>query len=153
MSLVTLTIAELTERFPDFRVAVLVCEGLAIPASRPPALDALIAEREAGARTSYAGTDLSAIPGIAAWRAAYKGFGIKKTVIPGRLNEGWINVANEGYYFGQCSQICGNNHTYMPIAVRVVSKEEFDKWVEQKKKEAGVASSTDFASATAPANR
>ena len=41
----------------------------------------------------------------------------------------------------------------MPIAVRVVSKEEFDKWVEQKKKEAGVASSTDFASATAPANR
>ena len=81
------------------------------------------------------------------------GFGIKKTVIPGRLNEGWINVANEGYYFGHCSQICGNNHTYMPIAVRVVSKEEFDKWVEQKKKEAGVASSTDFASATAPANR
>ncbi|PTM53405.1 B3/B4 domain-containing protein [Phreatobacter oligotrophus] len=76
---VTLTIAELTERFPDFRVAVLVCEGLAIPASRPPALDALIAEREAEARMSYAGTDLSAIPGIAAWRAAYKGFGIKKT--------------------------------------------------------------------------
>ncbi len=81
------------------------------------------------------------------------GFGIKKTVIPGRLNEGWLNVANEGYYFGQCSQICGNNHTYMPIAVRVVSQEEFDKWVEQKKKEAGIASSTDFASATAPANR
>jgi len=81
------------------------------------------------------------------------GFGIKKTVIPGRLNEGWINVANEGYYFGQCSQICGNNHTFMPIAVRVVSREEFDKWVEQKKKEAGIPASTDFASATAPANR
>ena len=39
------------------------------------------------------------------------GFGIKKTVIPGRLNEGWINVTKEGYYFGQCSQICGNDHT------------------------------------------
>jgi cytochrome c oxidase subunit 2 len=84
------------------------------------------------------------------------GFGIKKTVIPGRLNEGWINVRDEGYYFGQCSQICGNSHSYMPIAVRVVSKPEFDKWVEQKKKAAGLAPgalATDVASATAPANR
>jgi cytochrome c oxidase subunit 2 len=84
------------------------------------------------------------------------GFGIKKTVIPGRLNEGWINVRDEGYYFGQCSQICGNAHSYMPIAVRVVSKPEFDKWVEQKKKAAGLAPgalATDVASATAPANR
>ena len=81
------------------------------------------------------------------------GFGIKKTVIPGRLNEGWIEVPNEGFYFGQCSQICGNNHTYMPIAVRVVSKPEFDKWVEQKKKSAGLVSATDVASATPPANR
>ncbi len=76
---VSLTIAELTERFPDFRVAVLVCEGLAIPAARPPALEALIAEREAAARVRYGGTELSEIPGIAAWRAAYKGFGIRKT--------------------------------------------------------------------------
>jgi cytochrome c oxidase subunit 2 len=81
------------------------------------------------------------------------GFGIKKTVIPGRLNEGWINVTKEGYYFGQCSQICGNNHSYMPIAVRAVSKPEFDKWVEQKKKSAGLLPATDVASATAPANR
>ena len=81
------------------------------------------------------------------------GFGIKKTVIPGRLNEGWINVPKEGYYFGQCSQICGNGHTYMPIAIRVVSKPEFDKWVEQKKKSAGLLPATDVASATTPANR
>jgi cytochrome c oxidase subunit 2 len=81
------------------------------------------------------------------------GFGIKKTVIPGRLNEGWINVPNEGFYFGQCSQICGMNHSYMPIAVRVVSKDVFDQWVEQKKKAAGLLPATDFASATAPANR
>ena len=72
------------------------------------------------------------------------GFGIKKTVIPGRLNEGWINVRDEGFYFGQCSQICGNDHTYMPIAVRVVSKPEFDKWVEQKKKAAGLVPATDL---------
>lgn len=81
------------------------------------------------------------------------GFGIKKTVIPGRLNEGWINVLNEGYYFGQCSQICGNNHSFMPIAIRVVSKPEFDKWVEQKKKSAGLAPATDVASVAPPANR
>jgi len=81
------------------------------------------------------------------------GFGIKKTVIPGRLNEGWINVTKEGYYFGQCSQICGNGHTYMPIAVRAIAKPEFDKWVEQKKKSAGLLPATDVASATAPTNR
>jgi len=81
------------------------------------------------------------------------GFGIKKTVIPGRLNEGWINVRDEGFYFGQCSQICGNNHSFMPIAVRVVSKPEFDKWVEQKKKSAGLVPATGVASAAPPANR
>jgi cytochrome c oxidase subunit 2 len=81
------------------------------------------------------------------------GFGIKKTVIPGRLNEGWINVRDEGFYFGQCSQICGNNHSFMPIAVRVVSKPEFDKWVEQKKKSAGLLPATGLASASPPANR
>ena len=81
------------------------------------------------------------------------GFGIKKTVIPGRLNEGWISVTDEGYYFGQCSQICGDLHSFMPIAVRVVSKDVFDKWVEQKKKAAGLLPATDFAAVTAPANR
>jgi len=81
------------------------------------------------------------------------GFGIKKTVIPGRLNEGWINVRDEGFYFGQCSQICGNNHSFMPIAVRVVSKPEFDKWVEQKKKSAGLLPATGLASANPSANR
>jgi cytochrome c oxidase subunit 2 len=81
------------------------------------------------------------------------GFGIKKTVIPGRLNEGWIAVNKEGYYFGQCSQICGDNHSYMPIAIRAVSKADFDKWVEQKKKAAGLLPATDFASANTPANR
>jgi cytochrome c oxidase subunit 2 len=81
------------------------------------------------------------------------GFGIKKTVIPGRLNEGWISVKEEGIYFGQCSQICGMNHSYMPIAVRVVSKADFDKWVADKKKAAGLAPATDVASAATPATR
>lgn len=98
------------------------------------------------------GTAADSMHGWTVW-----GFGIKKTVIPGRLNEGWINVPKEGIYFGQCSQICGNAHAYMPIAVRVVSKPDFDAWVAQKKKAAGLAPEgapgTGLASATIPANR
>jgi DNA/RNA-binding domain of Phe-tRNA-synthetase-like protein len=74
-----LSIAELVPRFPQFRVAAVAADGLALKAERPPALDALIAEREAACRARWVGKELSEIPGIAAWRAAYKGFGIKKT--------------------------------------------------------------------------
>src|SRR5262249_15298223 len=65
--------------FPNYRVAVVVAEGLAIARERPPALDRLIRDREDEARARWAGTELSQIPGIAAWRAAYKAFGIKQT--------------------------------------------------------------------------
>lgn len=74
-----LSIADLVERFPAFRVAILVVDELEIGADRPASLDRLIAEREATARQTYSGIDLAEIPGIAAWRTAYKGFGIKKT--------------------------------------------------------------------------
>lgn len=74
-----ITIADITNAFPDYRVAVVVTEGLTIAPQRPPELDALIAQREEAARAQWAGTELSQIPGIAAWRAAYKGFGIKQT--------------------------------------------------------------------------
>jgi cytochrome c oxidase subunit 2 len=94
------------------------------------------------------GTAADSMHGWTVW-----GFGIKKTVIPGRLNEGWIMVPEEGIYFGQCSQICGNSHAYMPIAVRVVSKDDFDKWAAEKKKAAGLMPATSVASATSPANR
>lgn len=94
------------------------------------------------------GTAADSMHGWTVW-----GFGLKKTVIPGRLNEGWINVRDEGYYFGQCSQICGNNHSYMPIVVRVVSQDVFDKWVEQKKKAAGLLPATDVAAVTPSVNR
>jgi cytochrome c oxidase subunit 2 len=95
------------------------------------------------------GTGADVMHGWTVW-----GFGIKKTVIPGRLNEGWIQVPQEGLYFGQCSQICGQDHSYMPIVVRVVSKADFDKWVGEKKKAAGLLPATGLASAsTTPANR
>ncbi|MFN7286459.1 MAG: B3/4 domain-containing protein [bacterium] len=76
---ITLTIGELVDRFPDFKVAVIIADGLSIPTERSVELDADIAAREADCRAAHAGTDLSAIPGVAAWRSAYKGFGIKKT--------------------------------------------------------------------------
>lgn len=94
------------------------------------------------------GTAADSMHGWTVW-----GFGIKKTVIPGRLNEGWISVPKEGIYFGQCSQICGNGHAYMPIAVRVVSKADFDKWAADKKKAAGLTPATDFASVAPSATR
>ena len=72
-------ISELSETFPDFRVAVVVFDGLVIGDGRPPALAAEIARREADVRARFAGTELSEIPGVAAWRRAYRAFGIKKT--------------------------------------------------------------------------
>jgi DNA/RNA-binding domain of Phe-tRNA-synthetase-like protein len=74
-----LTIAELTGRFPDFRVAVLVAEDLGVSPERPETLDLRIRDMEASCRTRHAGAELSAIPGVAAWRSAYKNFGIRKT--------------------------------------------------------------------------
>lgn len=74
-----LDISELTNDFPDFRVAVVRSEGLVIPPSRDDALALWIAEREAETRRVFAGTELSEIAGVAAWRRAYKAFGIKKT--------------------------------------------------------------------------
>src|SRR5262245_30560223 len=76
---VSVSIADIAAAFPDYRVAVVVAENLAIVPERPPALDALIREREAAARSRWAGMELAQIPGIAAWRAAYKAFGIKQT--------------------------------------------------------------------------
>ena len=63
-------------------------------------------------------------------------FGQKIDAVPGRLNEIWIGpVKNEGVYYGQCSELCGIRHSFMPIAVEVVSKEKFDAWIEKAKKE------------------
>ena len=78
-SMPSLSIAEVADRFPDFRVALVVAEDLRIGAARSAALAAEIAAIEDACRKRWDGTELSAIPGVAAWRAAYKGFGIKRT--------------------------------------------------------------------------
>jgi DNA/RNA-binding domain of Phe-tRNA-synthetase-like protein len=74
-----LSIAPLIGSFPDFRVAAVVAGDLAIAQARPPQLSAFIAQAEAECRARFAGMELSEIPGIAAWRRAYRAFGIKKT--------------------------------------------------------------------------
>jgi cytochrome c oxidase subunit II len=69
---------------------------------------------------------------------AVPAFGIKRDAVPGRLNETWFKVTKTGTYYGQCSELCGVDHGFMPIAIDVVSKEDFAKWVAAKKKEAGI---------------
>jgi cytochrome c oxidase subunit 2 len=65
-------------------------------------------------------------------------FGVRMDAIPGRLNQTWFKVEKEGVYYGQCFFICGKDHAYMPIAVRAVSRPEYEKWlVEAKQKFAG----------------
>ena len=65
---------------------------------------------------------------------AVPSFGIKIDAIPGRLNETWFKANREGIYYGQCSELCGRDHAYMPIAVRVVSDKDYAAWLDQAKK-------------------
>lgn len=69
-------------------------------------------------------------------------FGVKKDAVPGRLNEAWFKISKPGVYYGQCSEICGTNHAYMPIKVRAVSKDEFTAWVQTTKTRLGQSNFT-----------
>ena len=69
--------------------------------------------------------------------------GVQRYTIPGRALETWMRADHEGVFYGQCNQICGTNHWFMPIAVRAVSREDFDKWVAEAR--------TRFARADEPA--
>jgi len=69
---------------------------------------------------------------IHAW--AVPAFGVKMDTVPGKLNETWMRIEKEGVYYGQCSELCGINHAFMPIAVQAVSKAEFAKWVAEAQK-------------------
>ncbi|MGB0411899.1 MAG: cytochrome c oxidase subunit II [Pikeienuella sp.] len=65
-------------------------------------------------------------------------FGVKTDAMPGRLNEIWFNANTVGTYFGQCSELCGKDHAYMPIVVKVLSQEDYDAWVEETKIAQGI---------------
>lgn len=73
-----------------------------------------------------------------AW--AIPAFGVKRDAIPGRINETWFKVDKPGLYYGQCSELCGIKHGFMPITVEVVTQTEFDAWIEKAKAEYADAS-------------
>ena len=66
---------------------------------------------------------------IHAWKIM--SFGVHQDGVPGRLAELWFKPEKEGIYFGQCSELCGLNHSYMPIVVKVVSQEEYEAWLKR----------------------
>lgn len=65
--------------------------------------------------------------------------GIRMDAVPGRLNETWFRAEREGIYYGQCSKLCGKDHAYMPIAVRVVSQPQYEAWLQDAKKKYAAA--------------
>ena len=62
-----------------------------------------------------------------AW--ALPSFGVKRDAVPGRINETWFKAEKVGTYYGQCSELCGIKHAFMPIEVRVVTEEEYQEWL------------------------
>ena len=62
-------------------------------------------------------------------------FGVKMDAVPGRLNETWFKANREGIFYGQCSELCGPKHAFMPINVKVVSETEFESWIDFAKEE------------------
>ena len=74
-------------------------------------------------------------------------FGVKMDAVPGRLNETWFKANKEGIYYGQCSELCGAKHAFMPINVKVVSESEFDDWLDFAKEEYA-SSGVDYSSET-----
>ena len=77
---------------------------------------------------------------IHAW--AIPAFGVKIDAVPGRLNQTWFNANREGKFYGECSELCGARHAFMPITVEVVSQERFDRWIQEAR--------TKFATVGAP---
>jgi cytochrome c oxidase subunit 2 len=78
---------------------------------------------------------------------AVPAFGIKIDAIPGRLNETWFKATKLGMFYGQCSELCGKDHAFMPIAVRVVNDQEFTAWVEDAKKKYATNPANSYAAA------
>ena len=80
-------------------------------------------------------------------------FGIRIDAVPGRINDTWFKATSEGMFYGQCSELCGKDHSFMPVAVRVVNDSDFTAWLDAaKKKYAGAQSAPTnaFAAAAAP---
>ena len=85
---------------------------------------------------------------------AVPSFGIRMDAIPGRINETWFKATAEGVFYGQCSELCGKDHAFMPIAVRVVNESDFNNWLNGAKQKYAIdnsAASRALAATAAPA--
>ena len=80
-------------------------------------------------------------------------FGVKVDAVPGRLNQLWINVEQPGVYYGQCSELCGVNHGFMPITVEAMTRPDFDAWVAEAQTKFARADEDDRARSPAPPPR
>jgi cytochrome c oxidase subunit II len=78
---------------------------------------------------------------------AVPSFGIKLDTVPGRLQRTWFRAERTGMFYGQCSELCGRNHAFMPIAVHVVTEEEFAAWLDSHKKSASLDATGKLAAA------
>lgn len=77
---------------------------------------------------------------------AMPAFGVKVDAVPGRINESWFKAEKEGLYYGQCSELCGQDHAFMPIAIRVVAEDKFNAWIEAARTDVGAANKALMAS-------
>jgi len=88
---------------------------------------------------------------------AVPSFGIRIDAVPGRMNETWFKATTTGMFYGECSELCGKDHSFMPIAVHVVSQKDFDAWVVQAKQkfsaENAVPPPNTYAAAGAPSSQ
>jgi cytochrome c oxidase subunit II len=118
-------------------------EGKDLPAGAPRLLTAdnkVVLPVDTNIRLLLTATDV-----LHNW--ALPAFGVKIDTVPGRLRETWVRITKEGTYYGQCSELCGARHAYMPIEVQAVSKEKFAAWVKQAHAQYGTSAPTKLAAA------
>ena len=83
---------------------------------------------------------------------AMPAFGVKTDAVPGRINEIWFKPTKEGLYYGQCSELCGKDHAFMPIAIRVVTPDQYDTWLAAAKQDLSGANRALMAAVDKPSN-
>ncbi len=77
-------------------------------------------------------------------------FAIKTDAVPGRLNETWFKAEREGMFYGQCSELCGKDHAFMPIAIRIVSEDRYKQWLTVASSDLGKANKALMAEVDTP---
>ena len=124
-----------TYSYPDFGdfdfSANMLPEDLTVPGNRFEVDNRVVVPVGETIRVTVTARDV-----IHAW--ALPSFALKIDAVPGRFNETWFRPEKEGVYYGQCSEICGVRHSFMPIAVEVVSRPNFEAWVDSQRSLAGL---------------